>query len=259
MSKGQGRLRRFHQGDTLIEQGEQEAIAYIIHTGWVRVHHQHKDTTLPLVTLGPGEIVGELGLMGLAATRTASVIAVTDVELEVIDRTAMIRLANGSASDIVPLLAALFSRLQALQQRQEKEVTAQDQKRVYATIRPENPLAQQALCTQEVTVTHLPWVFGAYRPPASVTDLFQPSLPADTLLPTPDPAIAHDHLTLQQRADGELELRLAHAGDFLRINDEPLPKLPATRHAPLPAGETRITFGSPAEPYSFIITTPAAT
>ena len=246
----------FHQGETLIAQGDREAIAYIIRTGWVQV--QRQDNTQPsiIATLGPGEIVGELGLMGLSPTRTASVVALTDGSMEVVDRATMVRLANGSASDIVPLLASLFSRLQSLQQQNDhRQRTPSDHP--YATITPDNDLASQALCGHSVPVTHLPWVFGAYRPPVTVSDLFQPDTPADIRLPTPDPTIAANHLTLQHTSDGDgLELLLAQAGAYLLLDDEPLPKVPATNRVALTANSHRIVFGSPAEPYAFIITRP---
>lgn len=249
------RVVHFHQGETLIAEGDQEAIAYLLRSGWVQVQQCHDGRCEMLATLGAGEIIGELGLMGLSPMRTASVIALTDGSMEVIDRTTMIRLANGSASDIVPLLAALFSRLQALQQKQERHhgrPTGDDP--CYATIIPDNALASKAVCAHAVAVRHLPWCFGAWRPPVTVSDLFQPETPADIRLPTGDPAITADHLTLQQADGGDgLQLRLAQAGSFLLIDDEALPKVPATRSVRLHRGKQRICFGSRAEPYAFVI------
>jgi len=247
------KLRQFQQGERVITQGDQDAIAYIIHQGWVQVQRQRADQDTVLITLGPGEIVGELGLMGLSATRTASVVALTEVQMEVIDHAAMIRLASGSAKDIVPLLAALFARLQALQLRQDAEALPASTSANYATITPDNALAHQALCGHAVIVSHLPWVFGAYRPPTSVTELLHPPQPADIRLPTPDPAIAHDHLTLQRNDQGEFALRLAHAGDLLVIDDEPVPKTPPISSLPLSTGEHRIAFGQLSDPYVFKI------
>jgi len=250
------KLHRFHQEETLIAQGDQEAIAYIIRTGWVQVQRCRDDHCNILATLGPGEIVGELGLMGLSPVRTASVIAITDGTMEIIDRTAMVRLANGSASDIVPLLASLFSRLQSLQYKQDEDETTHQlaTSDSYATITPDNDLASRTLCGHSVAVTLLPWVFGAYRPPVTVSDLFQPDTPANIRLPTADPTITPDHLTLQTASHGQgLELVLAHPGAFLLIDEEPLPKVPATCSVALAPGKHRIVFGSQVEPYAFII------
>ncbi|MDQ6950541.1 MAG: cyclic nucleotide-binding domain-containing protein [Mariprofundales bacterium] len=256
------KLRQFQRGETLIAQGDQrgnqDAIAYIIRNGWVQVQRQRTEPDTLLINLGPGEIVGELGLMGLAPARTASVVALTDGQMEVIDHATMIRLANGSAKDIVPLLASLFSRLQSLQLQQNTSILQQDgsPQPALATIAPDNALADQVLCGHAVTVTHLPWVFGAYRPPTSVTELLRPPQPAaDIRLPTPDPTIAPNHLTLQRNSDGEFELFLAHAGDLLVIDDEPVAKIPPTQCVVLAPGEHRIAFGRLSDPYAFRITT----
>jgi len=98
----------FKEGDKLINQGDEDNAAYLIQSGWVQVHQKRNNGTITSTTIGPGEIVGELGLAGLTPSRSASITALTDGQMEVIDRGALIRLVNGPGRHLTPLLAALF-------------------------------------------------------------------------------------------------------------------------------------------------------
>lgn len=73
--------RRLAAGDVLFEQGDPSDAAFFVVAGRVRVTMQHADGRLePLVELGRGAVVGELGLLDRSA-RSATVRAVRDTTL----------------------------------------------------------------------------------------------------------------------------------------------------------------------------------
>ncbi len=84
-----GVTRTFPVGASLMQQGEPSHNFYIIVKGLVKVERHHIDLLEPIVLaeLGPGEVVGEMGVLD-NAPRAATVIAVEDttvLELEASD------------------------------------------------------------------------------------------------------------------------------------------------------------------------------
>ena len=62
------RPRRFATGEMLLRQGEVSSVMYVIVRGRVRKERSHPDLSEPaeVFELGPGESVGELGVLDLA-------------------------------------------------------------------------------------------------------------------------------------------------------------------------------------------------
>ncbi len=80
-----GERRTFTAGDELMRQGGEADTMYVILSGKVSVVREHPDLSSPIVLafLGPGEIVGEMGLLD-GEPRSATVEAVEDtVTMEV--------------------------------------------------------------------------------------------------------------------------------------------------------------------------------
>jgi CRP/FNR family transcriptional regulator len=77
----QGKTRHFPAGSPLMHQGDVSDALYIIVEGRVRVERSHPALLGPvlLAELGPGEVVGEMGLLD-REPRTATVRAVKDTE-----------------------------------------------------------------------------------------------------------------------------------------------------------------------------------
>ena len=71
-----GRIRSFRKGRRLMHQGDPSDGLYVIVSGRVRVQRVHADLKEPLVLaeLGPGEVVGEMGVLD-GVPRSATVIA----------------------------------------------------------------------------------------------------------------------------------------------------------------------------------------
>ena len=77
----QGQRRSFRSGGRLMRQGEPAGSLHIILRGRVRVERSHPSFTAPvaLVECGPGDVVGELGVLD-GEPRRESVVAITATE-----------------------------------------------------------------------------------------------------------------------------------------------------------------------------------
>jgi len=244
------RILEFKEGDTLIAQGGEDTGAYLIQSGWVQVMRKKPGGAIATFTLGPGEIIGELGLAGLVTTRTATVKALTDCEVEVIDRGALIRLVNGPGNRLTPLLAALFARLR-MALASEEDDSLDDTMVMYAKLEGLNPIARQALCNQPRMVTRLPWVFGAHLPPQSVTDLFRQQRDADVILTSGGKAIREQHVRLEAAEGGGLQVRLMQYGDYCEVDEVRLGYGKSDTVMPLEKGTHTLAFGEAVNPYRF--------
>src|SRR5438552_3127009 len=77
----EGSRRSFPAGSVLMAQGADSDSMHIIVSGQVRVERSHPDLTEPLelAILGPGEVVGEMGVLD-GAPRSATITAIADTE-----------------------------------------------------------------------------------------------------------------------------------------------------------------------------------
>lgn len=75
-----GQRVTFERDEDLVRQGEPSDALYLLLWGRVRITRTHRDLRQPLLlaTLGPGEVVGEMGLLD-DTTRSATVTAIDDV------------------------------------------------------------------------------------------------------------------------------------------------------------------------------------
>ena len=73
--------RVFARGQELMRQGDASTCMHVILRGQVAVQRRHPDLTEPIVlaVLGPGEVVGEMGVLE-GEPRSATVIAVREAE-----------------------------------------------------------------------------------------------------------------------------------------------------------------------------------
>ncbi len=246
-------MMKFREGDTLIGQGDSDTAAYLISSGWLQVSRVHSDGSVQTKTLQAGEIVGEMGLAGLSSQRTATVTALTDGEVEVIDRGTLIRLVNMPGGALTPLLAALFSRLQTC--LMESDADDMDDTQIsYAKLEGLNASAKQALCNQTKIIGHLPWVFGAYRPPQTVTELFEDPKRIDVRLTGCSLQIHEQHIIIEDSGQGVLQLRIVHYGDYCLLDDQKIThNSNSDAVAPLEIGTHTLSFGDRSNPFTFAL------
>lgn len=247
------KVLEFKEGETIISQGDKEdTAAYLILNGWLQVNRTRSNGKITCTTIGPGEIVGELGLAGLIGCRSASVKALTDGEMEVIDRGSLIRLVNGPGRNLTPLLGALFARLKhSLVEDEFDELD--DTVVIHAKIEGMNNVSRQSLCNRPRLITRLPWYFGAYKPPQSVTDLFRDHLQVDVKLAGASLKVREQHICIDAADGGGLQLRLMQFGDYCELDEQRIGYGKTESTVPLKPGRHTIKFGEIAAPYEFSI------
>ena len=97
-------------GDTLFQQGDLSDRAYIVESGLVEVVAKTGDGEVVLARLGPGEVVGEMGLID-GSERTASVRALSDSELLVISAEQLRHKLREADPVVALLLETMLRRL----------------------------------------------------------------------------------------------------------------------------------------------------
>ncbi len=109
--------RSFPKGARVFHEGDESDACYIIREGEVRVTREHSDgRAIALATLGPGEIVGELAMLD-GEVRSASVEAITDIELLAIAARDMRGLLERNPEITAKLVVALTSRVRETNER----------------------------------------------------------------------------------------------------------------------------------------------
>jgi CRP/FNR family transcriptional regulator len=109
--------RAFPKGARVFHEGDESDACYVIRDGEVRVTREHPDgRAIALATLGPGELVGELAMLD-GEVRSASVEALTDVELLAISAADMRGLLERNADITAKLVVALTKRLRETNER----------------------------------------------------------------------------------------------------------------------------------------------
>lgn len=128
-----GVRRRFGRARLLMHQGDVSETMYVLLKGRVRVERSVPDVAEPLVLaeLGPGDVVGEMGLLD-HQPRSASVVALEDTEAMELDDLALAQTVLRYPEVSAALLRVLSSRLRStdelaaeLARRSQGEVSEQ--------------------------------------------------------------------------------------------------------------------------------------
>ena len=109
--------RSFPKGARVFHEGDASDACYVIRSGEVRVTREHSDgRAIALATLGAGEIVGELAMLD-GEVRSASVEALSDVELLAIAALDMRGLLERNPEITAKLVVALTRRVRETNER----------------------------------------------------------------------------------------------------------------------------------------------
>jgi CRP/FNR family transcriptional regulator, cyclic AMP receptor protein len=110
----QGRSRTFAPGDVLMRQGDQSDCLHIIVGGQVRVERSHPQILSPVVLaeLGPGTVVGEMGVID-NLPRSATVTAVTETHTLEVHATVLSKVIEEYPDVAMALLRLLTNRLRS--------------------------------------------------------------------------------------------------------------------------------------------------
>src|SRR5437870_13749 len=106
--------RAFKAGSQLMRQGDVSDFMYVVVKGLIRVERTHPQVLEPVVLteLGPGEVVGEMGLLD-GEPRSATVIAVEDTETVELSAGALAQLVLDFPEVSTALLTSLSRRLRS--------------------------------------------------------------------------------------------------------------------------------------------------
>ena len=102
--------KTFESGQTLFKEGDAGTEAYLVRSGYVAISKVDGSKVVELATRGPGEIIGEMALID-DKPRSASVIAKTKVEAEVITRADLKNMLASAPEPLVTILHQLLVRL----------------------------------------------------------------------------------------------------------------------------------------------------
>jgi len=103
-------IQRFADGETIVSEGVVSNNAYIIMEGKVNVTKKVDKKTVLINTLKMGEVFGEMGLIS-QALRSASVVAVGNVTIGVIERADFEKVVGQLPEDVQAIVRALVDRL----------------------------------------------------------------------------------------------------------------------------------------------------
>lgn len=103
-------IQRFADGETIVSEGVVSNNAYIIMEGKVNVTKKVDKKTVLINTLDTGEVFGEMGLIS-QALRSASVVAVGNVTIGVIEREYFDKIVADLPEDVQAIVRALVDRL----------------------------------------------------------------------------------------------------------------------------------------------------
>ena len=109
--------RSFPKGARVFHEGDESDACYVIRDGDVRVTREHSDgRAIALATLGPGELFGELAMLD-GGVRSASIEALTDIELLALSAADMRGLLERNGEITAKLVVALTKRLRETNER----------------------------------------------------------------------------------------------------------------------------------------------
>jgi CRP-like cAMP-binding protein len=115
LDSADGAARRFDAGDTLYREGEPGRGLHILRSGSARVTKRLGDRTLALDLAGPGDLIGEDGLVGDRHLATAT--ALEPTETWQLDAAALEAMLAEDATVAVRLVRTLMRKLDACHER----------------------------------------------------------------------------------------------------------------------------------------------
>jgi len=103
-------IQRYSNGDIIVSEGIVSNNAYIIFEGKVNITKKVDKKSILINALGKGEVFGEMGLIS-QSVRSASVVAVGNVTIGVIEREHFEAIVSKLPDDVRVIVKALVDRL----------------------------------------------------------------------------------------------------------------------------------------------------
>lgn len=114
--------RRFAAGQTIFSEGDASDVAYVIRSGRAEVLKETPEGQLRLAVLGPGDVLGEMGLLD-ERPRSATAVALDAVVADSVSPTEFVRQLLHEPAKSMRLLSALFERLRAMNRLLSEQVS----------------------------------------------------------------------------------------------------------------------------------------
>jgi len=122
----------FEDSQIILEEGNSGDWIYVVQSGSVEISRTIEGEKVTLAVLEPGEVFGELGYFG-AIKRTATVRAIGDTTLGVIDRTFLDKEFNNLSDYFRAILVAMVNRFRNLMDR-SCQFSARKEARIQKTL-----------------------------------------------------------------------------------------------------------------------------
>src|SRR3989339_2193117 len=125
--------KQFKKGDLIIKEGDTADTAFVINKGHVEVKKiTLKGESVLIARLDPGQIFGEMSLFD-NSNRSASVYALSDVELSVITKEDFLKYLDNTPPQIKVIIELLLKRLRQTSNlvtliKTEENISKKDQK-----------------------------------------------------------------------------------------------------------------------------------
>ena len=103
-------VQRYSKGDIIVSEGVASNNAYIILEGKVNITKKVNKKSILINSLSKGEVFGEMGLIS-QSIRSASVVAVDDVTIGIIEREQFEATVSQLPDDVRAIVKALVDRL----------------------------------------------------------------------------------------------------------------------------------------------------
>ncbi|MEE9164874.1 MAG: cyclic nucleotide-binding domain-containing protein [Nitrospinota bacterium] len=101
---------RFQDGEVIVTEGVASNNAYVVLSGKVKVVKKTDNKQVVIGTLSKGSVFGEMGLIG-ASTRTATVSAIGETNIGIIDKESFVKMLEQLPEDLRPIVNSLVERL----------------------------------------------------------------------------------------------------------------------------------------------------
>lgn len=103
-------IGRFQDGEVIVTEGVASNNAYVVLSGKVKIVKKIDNKLVIIGTLGKGSVFGEMGLIG-ASTRTATVSAIGETNIGIIDKESFVKMLDQLPENLRPIVNSLVERL----------------------------------------------------------------------------------------------------------------------------------------------------
>jgi hypothetical protein len=203
----------FPEGKLIFNEGSIGHEAFLIKKGSIEISIDDRGRKVVLANLARGDVFGEMAMVE-SRPRSASARALTETEVEMIDRDEFLEALEGEGRELVPFLRAIIDRLRitngrllaALDRLNELEPSEPhhleafglDQNSLLVRLEPDSDEMRKQIASEGVVVRHFPFLFGRRGEAVGVDALIQNQL----LFAEPPPfRVSRKHCLLDMFAD----------------------------------------------------------